>query len=476
MHIVLLSLDAVDPVDADVLNWMRRFVEAFFCMEMRVLDVPKTAHAARGWEALRDGTHCPLKARDGHPGAWGKQLYAPHLLECLKQLRDGNCEHHVEGIDGANSILGFTACELFLHDDGLLPDVPVSMPHLQNFFYGSSKEHVGVCSLAQLDYGASRRLQANVLSESQLFARTASAAPPSLAKRKFFRKLLKLVCQAIVHLLGLHVCQSQRCLAYWKPFDPELTHLNLCAFCEKCLICKAHPHAELNKLIEIASSRYSDMRQVLLELGADLGSLRIGHRMYMEFEEECTWLQLACEIMLESAEQRRNPVVSGERRRRRSLLHCLQQAHKRQPPALLHRVLSQPLLRRTCLLDMTLSGPYRHESGDLGRWCEAIINRKHIAGGHYVELGGSLAAGGAHGVKAIAGFVDAGLNASMVDPSSTLAGQRAVNFRRSADIDFDPSSPKIGKSAAMRWTSESVMLPKCRLRTSTSASCLASTY
>merc|ERR1712205_63202 len=65
-------------------------------------------------------------------------------------------------------------------------------------------------------------------------------------------------------------------------------------------------------------------------------------------------------------------------------------------------------LRATCQVDMSMSSPYRHESGDLSRWCCAVTNKKHTAGGKYMERGGSLSA------KTLATFVDAGLNASLI--------------------------------------------------------------
>merc|ERR1719316_2217144 len=75
----------------------------------------------------------------------------------------------------------------------------------------------------------------------------------------------------------------------------------------------------------------------------------------------------------------------------------------------LHRILSEPILKKNCLVDMAGAAPYRQDSGDLPDWTQVIINRKHAVGGRYVELGGSHKL-----TKSIGAFYDQGLNASKI--------------------------------------------------------------
>lgn len=139
--------------------------------------------------------------------------------------------------------------------------------------------------------------------------------------------------------------------------------------------------------------------------------LKIGYRVYHEFEEECDWLRQAEVILQECAHENCSHVGASSKvtLQRRSLLNGLRQAHERQPPShVSQRTYSEPLLKRSCQVDMTATAPYRHGWGDLHNWTTHNINRCHATGGLYVELGGSMKP------KTIGSFVDAGLNATLL--------------------------------------------------------------
>jgi hypothetical protein len=166
----------------------------------------------------------------------------------------------------------------------------------------------------------------------------------------------------------------------------------------------------------MAAERYRALAELLGEFGTKLGPVNCARRHYTAFEEECDWLHVAEEILLEASLERKrslkavaeNSSPDGNRQRQRSLLTCLEQAHHGQPArGILKRTFSAPLLPRTCLMDMAQAHPHEHERGPMANWATAVYNRKHATGGHYVELGGSLKP------KTVATFVDVGLNASM---------------------------------------------------------------
>jgi len=252
-----------------------------------------------------------------------------------------------------------------------------------------------------------------------LGGRPAESGP---GRRKFVRHLLTLVSHAFLELMQLRSCQSRQCLAYLRPFTPEMTSMNLCCECEDTLLRTAAPRGNAwVDLVMAAADRYKELADTLHELGTRLHPIKLSRRGYVEFEEDCDWLHVAEEILRESAAERKSGLSKNTpgAMRRRSLLNCLRCAHEGQPHRTLKRTFTQPLLRRTCLMDMTQSAPYRHESGDLCKWSTAVMNRKHQAGGHYVELGGSLQR------KKIGGFVDSGLNASLA-PSGQRREQKTL--------------------------------------------------
>merc|ERR1712224_122046 len=100
---------------------------------------------------------------------------------------------------------------------------------------------------------------------------------------------------------------------------------------------------------------------------------------------------------------------SDSRTRQRSMQQILVNAYENIGKRTIHRILSEPILKKNCLVDMAGAAPYRQDSGNLPDWTQVIINRKHAVGGKYVELGGS------HKVtKSVGAFYDQGLNASKV--------------------------------------------------------------
>jgi len=193
-----------------------------------------------------------------------------------------------------------------------------------------------------------------------------------------------------------------------RPFSPSLTPLHLCCSCEETLLKQMHP-GDTAALIKIAAERYRGTRVVLEGVNARLKPALLGFRKFTEFEEECDWLLMAEEILSEASSERfRFSGTDGPQCRRRSLRNSLKEVHERQPGRILHKNFSEPLLKRTCLVDMTQAAPHRQDCGDMHKWTTMVFNRKHKSGGHYVEMGGSLRP------KTLGLFVDSGLNAAML--------------------------------------------------------------
>lgn len=193
-----------------------------------------------------------------------------------------------------------------------------------------------------------------------------------------------------------------------KPFAMDVTPLQMCFECEEKLVKKLYP-GPCAELLQSASARYSKLANVLEEVSGRLRLVQLGHRRFKEFEEEIDWMQMAQEILTEAASERHCFTgTEGPRNRRRSLHACLREVHERQPGRMLHRIMSEPLVKRTCLVDMTKSAPHRHESGEMHNWTQLNWNKSHKSGGHYLETGGSLRP------KTIAAFPESGLNASLV--------------------------------------------------------------
>jgi len=164
-----------------------------------------------------------------------------------------------------------------------------------------------------------------------------------------------------------------------------------------------------DELISSAAERYHKIRQVLTDVSDRLQLVPMGHRKYREFEEEIDWMQVAEETLTEIRSERfRFTGTEGPQNRRRSLHSCLVQVHERQKGRCLHRVMSEPIIKRTCLVDMTKSAPHRHECGEMHKWTSVVWNKQHRVGGHYCETGGSLRP------KTLGTFVGSGLNASLI--------------------------------------------------------------
>uniref|UniRef100_A0A7S2Q5K0 Uncharacterized protein n=1 Tax=Zooxanthella nutricula TaxID=1333877 RepID=A0A7S2Q5K0_9DINO len=383
-------MDAAPALAEDVLTDLVRYLRCFLCVEVEVAEVPELPIAPKGWQALHERLRHPLRNRPGRPGSGiERQLCAPHLLECLKGLKRDPVAVEVPAAEGAACVLGFTACELFRSTEGLLPDEAVPEERTRAFSVAAARASVGAVSIAHLE------------------GRLAKEGPP---RRKFMRQLMTLVSHSFLELLHLRSCQSHQCLAYHRAFDPENTSMNMCYQCEDALIRLTRPRGEKwEDMVMAAADRYRDIGETLQHIGSNLERIKLSRRSYAEFEEDCDWLQVAEEILRESAAERRRrlPEAPEGTSRRRSLLACLRCAHEQQPHVALKRTFTQPLLKRTCLVDMAQSAPYRHECGELAKWTIAVTNRRHEAGGHYVELGGSLRQ------KKIGSFIDAGLNASL---------------------------------------------------------------
>lgn len=263
--------------------------------------------------------------------------------------------------------------------------------------------------------------------------------PSARIFRYYLRSVMKLVAHEIIKMFGMKGCQSNQCLAYVKPFDPEKTAFWLCPVCEHKLLthCKVCGNAPRDDLVQVCVKRYKELADVLTKLSSRLENIRIGQRYFTEFEKDVDWLRLLAETIDEEAKVRHNFVdfANSSRTRQRSMQQLLFNAYAKLGKRTLHRILSEPILKKSCLVDMMGAAPYRQDSGNLTDWTQIIINRKHSAGGKYVELGGS------HKVtKSIGAFYDQGLNASKVkrtpEPSEDDA-QSKTQGRRSTLQDLE---------------------------------------
>jgi hypothetical protein len=371
------------------------------------------------------------------------QLFAPHLLYCLSVLRKNPTRLGVN-VEGAEVILGITLNEFYHSPVGLKPEEPVGTDFTKDFFIGSHERRAGACSVSQLDFVEPVR-PFTIKSKTKPFTAKGSQKLP--------QQIFRLVTNSLLALLGLRKCDSHQCAAYMKPFTLERTPMHLCFKCEETLLRQMHQKDLQNKLTEEekeelknpsgasrdlvdihgiersrsigyalvsqAATRYKEICLVLERVSDRLNTIQLGHRRFKEFEEECDWLHVAGEIVTDSANERfRFSGTNGPQSRRRCLLNCLREAHERQPGRTLHRIHSQPLLKRTCLADMAQAKPYCHDSGDLHKWTTLLINRGHKTGGHYVEIGGSLKQ------KTIGPFVESGLNAAHVAVTKKKANLR----------------------------------------------------
>lgn len=354
---------------------------------------PVAPDCPSGWEAMKERCNTALQSKPGREGAVApRQLLSSQLLHCLQLVQEDPIRYGVD-TDGAEQILGITLNEFYHDPAGLRPDEPVPEERTKDFFV--RKGNVGVCSVSQLDFC------------DKIPAFTSSLQKQG-AGQKLPKQIFKLVSNCLLALLGLKNCASHQCCAYMKPFALDVTPLALCFRCEEAVLMKLYP-GPTHALIDAAAARYNKLREILTNVSYRLKSVVLGHRKYMEFEEECDWMQVSAEILTEiSAERFCFVGTEGPQNRRRSLHVCLREAHERQGGRTLHRVMSEPLIKRTCLLDMTKSAPYRHECGELSKWTTMLMNKSHKVGGHYVETGGSLRP------KTIGAFVESGLNASLV--------------------------------------------------------------
>lgn len=399
MHFVLLNLDPINPLSHTTLQDVRSYLQAFFCVEIKIAEVPRTPIAPEvpsGWEALRERTHHPVQSRPGRTASDKQQICAPHLLTCLRLARENPTKYGVE-VEDCECILGLTKSEFYESGAGLLPDEPAPADRTQDVFVGSTKHGVGACTFAHLEQHENR----------------------IVAQRRLLRQLCTLVSNSILALLGLRTCPSHMCVAYFKPMQLGKTPMGLCFRCEEKLIQKVESTQgpqRLQTLIRLAATRYANLGEALNKFSHKTEKVKLGYRRYKEFEEQIDWLQMAEEILQETERERFFfQSTEGPQRRRRCLLNCLREAHERQPMPMLHRTLSEPFFKKTCLVDMSQSAPFRHESGPLDQWCSAVINRKHTSGGFYVELGGSLRS------KTVSCFVESGLNASMLPQGPDIA-------------------------------------------------------
>lgn len=398
MRFILLNLDPVIPIQRTALEELCSYVRAYFNAELKVVDVPVTPIAPEvppGWEALKERCQATLQSKPGREGAVApSQLLASQLLNCLYLVHQDPERYGVDCQD-SECVLGVTLNEFYHDPSGLRPDEPVPEEGTKDFFIASVAKRVGAISLAQLEFVQAPRPFTTKFDLSK-------------GSTKFPRNLFKLVTNSLLKLLGLRNCASHRCCAYMKPFSPTVTPLHLCYSCEEALLKKTHS-GDTSTLLKAAGNRYSDIRKVLEDVNARMKPVLMGHRRFVEFEEECDWLLLAEEILTEiSSERFRFGGTEGPQCRRRSVGVCLREVHERQPPRMLHRIHSEPLLKRTCLLDMQKSAPHRHESGEMHKWTTLVWNRKHTSGGHYAETGGSLKP------KTVGMFMESGLNASLV--------------------------------------------------------------
>lgn len=373
---VYLEIDPT-PLDPFTLQILVKYVKAFFPgLELREMIVPAMPVAPAGMLALSERVNRVLKTRPGRERPEERQVCVTDLFTCMARL------HEVGGkfgcsVEGSVAMLGVTRKgELFMNDDGLLPETPVPLEWIGNARYckSSAKKGIGCVSLAHLGYDPSNT--------------------KSMKYQKFLRRLLKMVTYQILKLFGLVECPSYRCLCYkFKPFDPEgETGLMLCDVCESKLAEKmvqlryeAKPvkkNVQLEDPLKLARLRYQMLLNVFDEVNPRMQKIRIGYRSYSEFERECDWLHVADGII------RDTPTWFKKSRGLPEIVAC---AHEKQNPRALHRTFSDPLLTRDCLVDMEQSGPFRHDMGTLEKWNEKFINRKfNGGGGRYIEMGGSL--------------------------------------------------------------------------------------
>jgi len=399
-HFVLLNLDPVMPLDRTVLGELCAYVEAFFGRELKVVDVlvtPTAPECPSGWEALKERCNQGVQSKPGRDGSVApRQLMSSDLLSCIRLVQDNPNYYGVE-TDDAEWILGITLNEFYHDPYGLRPEEPCPEDRTKDFFI--RKDRAGVCSMSQLEF------HNPVLQFTSSLARSCSHKLP--------RQIFKPVTNSFLSLLGLRNSDSHQCCAYRRPFQLDVTPLQLSIDCEEALLKKLYP-GTTDELITSAAERYNKIRLVLTDVSDRLKLVPIGHRKYREFEEEIDWMQIAEETLTEIRSERfRFTGTEGPQNRRRSFHVCLLQVHERQCGRTLHRTMSEPLIKRTCLLDMTKSAPYRHESGDLHKWTNAVWNKQHRSGGHYVETGGTLRP------KTIGTFVASGLNASLVQKMPT---------------------------------------------------------
>jgi hypothetical protein len=396
MHILLLCLDENQPLDAISLAALKSYVKAFFQLDLVDATVPRTTLSPPGIPALCERTALPCQTRPGRPCSRAeRQIFVPELFPCLEKLKRVGKEYCP--VEDAVAILCVTRSELFTNDEGLLPGAPVPQEDIVPLALSSAKRSIGVFSLANLEV------------EDE----TAGGI-----YRMYLRKLLKLAAHEIIKMLGMKGCQSNQCLAYLKPFHPDDTSLWLCPNCElKLLNHKAvcgyedSSKASRHEMVQLGVKRYQELADVLSKLSSRLENFRIGHRHFSEFEKDVDWLRLLAEQLDTQSRVRHNFVdfEGKSRKKQRSLETLLTNAYANLGKRTLHRILSEPILKKTCLVDMAGAAPYRQDSGNLWDWTQVIINRKHAVGGKYVELGGS------HKVqKSIGAFWDQGLNASKI--------------------------------------------------------------
>merc|ERR1712224_1148637 len=289
-----------------------------------------------------------------------------------------------------------TRSELFVSDE-FLPGAPVPEEAIVPLAVSSAKRSIGVLSMSYLE------------PEGEASGRT---------YRMYLRKFLKCAAHEIIKMLGIKGCQSNQCLAYIQPFHLENTAFWLCPQCEhKLLTHKAvcgvedFSKAPRDQFVDLGIKRYLELADVLGKLSSRLENRRIGHRYFTEFERDVDWLRLMAEQLDQQAKGRHDFVdfKSDSRTRQRSMQQILVNAYENIGKRTIHRILSEPILKKNCLVDMAGAAPYRQDSGNLVAWTQVIINRKHAVGGKYVELGGS------HKVtKSVGAFYDQGLNSSKI--------------------------------------------------------------
>lgn len=421
MHVLLLCLDEVQPLDPIGLTSLKNYVKAFFQMELVDATVPRTTGSAAGIPALCERTALPCQTRPGRPRSRAeRQIFVPELFPCIQKLK------RVGGaycpVDGAACVLCVTGSELFTSDEGLLPGAPVPEEDIVPLAISATSKSIGVFSLAHLK------------PEDE-----DTGQQTGRAFRTYLRKLLKLVSHEILKMLGIRNCQSNQCLAYVKPFHPDNTSFWLCPVCEHELlhhktVCGLQDasKAPRDEIVKLGVKRYQELSEVLNKLNTRLENIRIGHRHFTEFEKDVDWLRLMAETVEEQAKVRHNFVdFDGKARtRQRSMQTLLNNAYDKLGKRTIYRILSEPILKKSCLVDMAGAAPWRQDSGNLPDWTHVIINKKHAVGGKYVQLGGS------HKVtKTIGAFHEQGLNASKIkreperadEPKKTPARRSTVS-------------------------------------------------